>query len=306
MRTTWGTMMIVASIAATASGCDKLLATVMGVTMITASPEIDQAQGWDTDLATPLAGVMADDSMKGATLAGVALGERESATSTETPTPLGGADVSVSFGSAQVSLCEGDEGSYATTSIPAGECGDPALDYVEGELYVTDIETSDDVFTIEIEAPPQIPATSVDFTPAFGNHTAGALSLLQHNLNTALGLDWSGDSTASDNNTFVTLLRINFYGDPGVPADYTVGSNWGADPDNPIYDNAPRDSGAMIDIVTQAPETSATIDAGAFDTVGLYVLIVSNVELSTKTSSNLSIGSAALAGKGQSWIFWVD
>ncbi len=305
------TMLLLTALTAVATGCDRLTATVVGVSVLTSSPDMATAEGFPTSLASVFP---TDPAFSGATAVAVGLGERESATSTSAPQPMGGASVTISFGGSTLEVCEADTGSYLATSIP-GDCEQPSLDYLEDETYVTEIETSDDVHSVRITAPAAIPVSSISlstdpcavvnrYDPDSSNSFTSD-TFCKHTRNQGMTVDWSSDSAASERNTFVTLLRFNFSGD-GSAASFVDDTKWLADPGNPVFDNAPRDPGGMTDLVLETPATSADIPGSVFDTTGMYLLVVTNTELSTDSSSSLVLGSGALAGKGTAFFIWVN
>lgn len=281
------------------SGCDQLTATVQAVSVVTSLPSLAEAHGMDPTL---LAAMPASSMPPEFTTVLVGVGERASITSTEPPQPVGEAQVSISFGASPVNLCgvAGTEGTFQASSIPSDECGNPALVYAAGEEYKTSIETSTDTYELSVTAPTPVNPDSVEFTPALGSlegPQAALFDLAHHPKNTALNVDWSGDTEASKRNTLVTVVRINYD---------TTDDSWELDPENPIFDNTPKEAAAMIDLITQTPPTSVSLQASLFGTEGLYMVVVTSTELSTSTSSNLSLGSGALAGRGTAFVFYVN
>jgi len=303
------------------AACDQLTATVQAVSALTRTPDLANSQGMDSQLTQ----ILPLDQLETTKGVGVitALGQKESVTSTAPPAPITGALVRVEWTDTQsghkVSLCEsaeaGAEGTYHATNVPSDKkCGDPLLDYVDNTKYTTTIETASDLYTLSVTAPPAIDAANVTFTPALspaapvsmGSDLIG-VSLPSHSKSSALTIDWSADAAASDRHAFLVVIRINFVGDATVAQSALQAANWQADPQNPVYDNAPRDPSGFIQLVTATPATSEEIPATTFDTTGLYIVLLTPVELSTEKSSNLALlGSAALAGVGTSFVMWVD
>lgn len=62
----------------------------------------------------------------------------------------------------------------------------------------------------------------------------------------------------------------------------------------------------MIRLVLNIPDTSVQIPASAFSSVGVYILVVTPTGRATDRSSNLEVGSAAFAGVGTTFVFWVE
>ncbi len=289
------------------SGCDKLLAKTDAVSIVTRTPSLDDALGMDEFFD-----VLPSEARQDVTTVLVGVGERESTTSTEV-TPLAGAAVKVEFNGTRVSLCaapegEGD-GTYQANSIPNEEtCGDEALTYIEDAEYTTTIETSSDVFTMKVTAPPPVVQSLVAFSPDIYAGDATLLpnggELYTHD-GSALTVDWHEDTAAADRNTFVVVARVRFTNAMGNDDVFDAG-NWAFDKDqDTVFDTFPREASAMIDLITKEPETSVTIPSSAFDSAGLYALAVIPAELSQETEG-LGVASGALAGQGTVWVFWVD
>lgn len=289
------------------SGCDKLRATTLAVSVVTRTPELADAQGWDADLA----GVLATDDLPLAVTAGlVAVMERESVTSTTAPKPIAGATVRIGWSNKSVTLCAVDDpdaaGTYQASSLPApAPCSNPTFTYEVGAEYETTIVTADDTHTLTITAPDRVDPTKVDFTPTPTNAPAPLESVRQHSLGEALTVAWDRDAEAADKNTFLTVLRIDYNGANNDPSSLLNGDNWQPEP-TPVYDTMPREAGEIIDLITQQPETSHEIPATVFDRKGLYILVVTATGLSSDTSSSLSIGSGAMAGIGTAFLFFVQ
>jgi hypothetical protein len=295
---------------AAAAGCGKLTATTQAVSMVTHMPALKEAQGWDAKLD---AAMPANASLFNITVAAVGGTSRDGITST-TVTPLTGADASVVFtgskGSTTVHLCEvpsstsGTGGTYRAVSVPDSlNCGTTTLEYVNNVNYTTNIETGSDLFTLHVAAPEPINPALVDFTKPLTAASLTVLTLKHHALGEGLGVDWSRDTTASDKRTIASLFRVNY---TGTSTGMLTQTNWQLDPKNPIFDNAPRKAGDMIDFVTKSPSTSLTIDGAYFGQKGLYILVLTATNLNTTTSDNLSLGSGALAGSGTAFAFYVD
>ncbi len=292
-----------------ATGCDQLAATVSAASVLTGTPDLANAQNLQ---ASGLAGVLPLGSLevKPGTAVLVAVGERESPTSTATPAPLGGAQVALAWDGGRVIACEvlaaGAEGTYQTSSIaPAGECGNPLLAYEEQADYLTEIETGTDFFTLSVKAPPPVAPANVVFTPqlAVPSSLYGA-TLPSHQTNTVLTVDWSQDTAAADKHAFITVARIRYVGGTGA-TDALAPASWQADP-QPVFDNLPRDAGGLIALVAGDPEPTATIPAEVFDQPGVYILVVTTTEVSTDVSTNLFLGSNAMAGIGTAFVFRVN
>ena len=293
----------VLALALSVVACEQLTATVQGVSILTETPRISEIEGLPASLTTAVTDAAAGAEL-GTVLALAALTERESVTDTSTPEPLTGAEVTLEFSTAVVGLCEQTAtapGTYQVTTQPSTGCDGTRLEYLVNEKYVTVIETSTERYTLTIDAAPA-PVETVTFSPAFG--TGGLGGVPTHPSGTPLIVDWSASSVELDG--FVTLFRIDFVGDAGNPADVVNAASWQAAAQNPVFDNFPRTGGEALEFVLGDPVSSATIPADVLSTQGLYLMLVTAVELSDDVSSNLTLGSSALAGAGRAWAFWID
>lgn len=288
-----------------AAGCDELTSTTFAVSIISETPNIQDASGWDANLDT----VIDASYVPAATLALVGVGERDGTFSTNV-TSIADAAVTVSWTadaqSYSVALCgTATDGSYQASSVTGADCADASLAYVPNAAYTTEIETATDVHTLEVTAPEAMDPTYVAFSPAFTDAGLAPLTLDHHPLNTALTVDWSAAPNATEHDTFVTVVRVDFTEQTMTHATVLNSANWSVDSANPVFDNTPRDPAGMFDLLQSAPPTSAEIPATTFDRQGLYVVVVTPTELSDDTD-NLMLGSAALAGKGTAFVFLVN
>jgi len=289
------------------TACDQLSATMQGVSVLTTTPDLANAEGLDDQLATVLP--FGSIGMPAATLAAVGVAQKESVTSTAAPTPITGAKVTIAWADQQVKVCEKADaaGAYAATSVPLDPCASPTLAYVEGTKYVTSIETGTDVYTINVTPPAAVNATAVTFSPQFatGTNVYGAV-LPSHARGTDLKVDWSADPDAKKRHAFAVVARLNFVGDTANPAAALDAASWQADANNPVFDNTPRKPSEMIDLIINSPVPNTTVPGDNLNTTGLYVLVLTTTEVSTSVSSNLALGSGGLAGAGIAFVFWVD
>jgi len=247
-----------------------------------------------------------------ATAVAVGLAEKDSATSTATPTPVTGAQISLSWDGEQVKLCEKNdaEGAYLSSSAvldPLDPCTKANLAYQEGATYNVNIETGTDAYSLEFTPPPPVNAALVTFSPTLGTAPNMGVALKSHPQGVDLTVDWSQDTEAADRHAFAVLARIDYSGTDTSSINFLNPNNWQAAPQNPVFDNTPKEPGDMIKLIMNDPKTSLTIPgANYLNQPGLYVLVLTAVELSTEVSSNLALGSGALSGAGVAWIFWVD
>jgi hypothetical protein len=287
-----------------AVGCDQLGAKTQAVAVLTRTPDLAQATDLPPELesALPLASLV----QSSATSVGLALGERESVASS-TITPVSSANVTVSWSGVTVGLCAQSTalGTYAATSLATVACGDARLAYQPASLYTFDIETAGDQYTVRVTAPPMLATSDVLLDPPLTalTNTYG-VQLRRHERSTPLKLDWSHG--AVNEPAFIAVFRIEYIGN-GVD-DAASSQSWRlpAEP-NPVFENHPRSVGEYVNLVFEdTPPTSFTISREAFGAQGLYITVVTPVAVSTDVSSNLSVGSGALAGGGTALAFWVQ
>lgn len=283
-------------------GCEQLAATEQAVSVLTETPPLEQTEGLPSELAAVIADASSDAEL-GAVIALAAITERDSVADT-TFTPLSGAMVELESTQSVVELCEllnETPGTYSVSTLPGDACGGSGLGYAVGAKYVTAIETATQRYTLTIDQAPA-PAANVTFSPAFADNNP--LQVPTHRSGQSLTVDWSANPGELDG--FVTVFRVEFLGSTDNPADALVASNWRAAPSNPTFDNFPRDARDALDFAIGDPVTSVTIPGSALSDRGLYLLLVTAVQLSDNVSSNLSLGSYMIAGAGRSWAFWIE
>jgi hypothetical protein len=292
------------------TSCDQLSATMQTVSVLTKTPNLANAHGMDTALASVLP--FTAMKMPEATLAVVGVAQKESATSTAAPTPVTGAQVFVAWQTQEVKVCEKTDaaGTYAATSVPLDTCASAALTYVENERYVTRIETGTDVYTVNTIPPAPVNVAAVTFSPQMGSSsivTGAALTVPHHVRGTDLKVDWSADPAAAKRHAFAVLGRLNYVGSASDVAAPLQAASWQADSANPVFDNTPKKPEEMIRLIINEAVPNVTIPGQqALNTKGLYILVITTTELSTEVSSNLALGSGGLAGAGVAFMFWVD
>ena len=285
------------------AGCDQLTSKTQGVAVLTRTPSFADATDMTPQLAAalPLAGI----DRNGATGVAFALGERDSLASTSI-TPVGNANITASWSGVTVGLCAQRSvvGTYAATSVSAAACGDPRLAYVESTLYTFDVETGADQYTVRTIAPPVLAPDDVAFDPPLsGLGNVNGAQLRRHERTTPLKVDWSGAGVSEP--AFITVFRIEYVGGGGDDAQSPSSWRLPAEP-NPVFENGPRTLGEYVNLIfNDNPPTAFTIPREVFGQPGLYITVVSPVAVATDISSNLSLGSGAVAGAGTAFAFWV-
>ncbi len=287
---------------ATASlqGCSKLTATTTAVSIITSTPALAEAQNADLLLLETIG----DELLPEATAALVGIADRDGVTSQEV-SPVTTATTKVSFIASTITLCPvaSTPGIYQTSSAQGAPCPSE-LFYQAGAEYRTVIYDHDEIFTLEVRAPEALAAEHVVFAPAFTNAAIPTLSLVRHPLETALQVNWAEAPGAADKRMILTLFRVNYLGNDlgDDPQAMLEPNSWIADAHNPIYTNLPTAPGEIFSFITEKP-TAAVIPASSFERAGLYLLVATHANMDNDTSSNLSLGSNALAGKGTGFLF---
>ncbi|MFO0724787.1 MAG: hypothetical protein U1E65_13480 [Myxococcota bacterium] len=251
------------------SGCDLIqsaTATTIVSGLVIASPELKQAGFYDVPSQV---------------VATSWVGKRASPTSTAEPTPITGATVTLSFGSANVSLKEqsGEPGVYLAESTTT-----MALKYQAGANYMFDAVTMSDMHGGDVDAPPQLSADALTFTPALG--TAAMLNFKTHEKNAALSVSW--DKTAG-RYAYVTVLRSN-KANPTQPSQ--------------VYDTRPKTAQEILNFIFGDPPAKVDIPASTFAQDGLYAVILVAVNKGM-VQSNTFAGSPILAGSGAASFFAV-
>lgn len=232
-------------------------------------------------VATP--GVTFKDfvSLESETVATIWVGERESATSTEAPTPISNANVSVGFSGGNVPL-EAVQGSgvYTKSSI------DSALDYIEASVYDYNAVVDGETFGGKITTPPKLQRQNVTYSPAPSTHPVFPNELAIHPKSTDLTISWNPNSGRF---AYVSVFRADK-----------------ATPDMPefVYDTRPETAEEILEFVVGTPPPMVTIPADIFAVDGLYGVVLFTMD-NGDPLQNTFIGSPILAGSGAVQLFVV-
>ena len=130
--------------------------------------------------------------------------------------------------------------------------------------------------------------------------------LPRHTRSADLKVDWSADPEASKRHAFAVVARINFVGNTADVSAALEAASWQADPANPVFNNTPTTPADMINLIIHDPVTNVTIPGSDLNVTGLYFLVLTTTEISQDVSSNMALGSGALAGAGVAFVFFVD
>lgn len=287
------------------SACDQLTSDTQAVSFLTRTPDLAAAQGLgDSGLLSVLPLDDFDDAGVFA-LTGAVRGDN---LADSEKVPLVDAQVTLSFGTTAVDLCEtigedASDGTYAASNVENAHCSNAALTYQAGATYRTELVTAEDTYAVEVVAPEALDPTEVTFNPAFQTpEDHFGASMQSHPRNTDLVADWSTSPQAGDRPFFTAVFRIKFEG--SGPLDALDGSKWQVE-EGPVFDDLPKKPADMINLILNQPPTSVTIPGNTFDTAGVYFIIITATELST-TTERLLLGSGALAGYGTAFAVWVD
>jgi hypothetical protein len=213
--------------------------------------------------------------------ASVWLGERESATSTETPKPIKGARVALTYAGNAVPLTEqmDADGVYLETSLDNDD-----LSYAPGAAYT---------FSAELDGEPgvtyggTIRMAPEALTPAALTLEPRPTELVErfqgagvHPKGEALKLSWG---TQYGRYAYVSVLRAR-------PES----------PDRPelVFDNRPKTTNEILRLVVGSPITTFTIPGDTFAEDGIYAVLLVTLDKGNDLLPNTFLGSPILAGSG--------
>jgi hypothetical protein len=230
--------------------------------------------------ATPEVKLAGQFDVESETLATVYLGERDSPTSSEAPSPIKGANVAIQFSGNSVVLKEedgGEDGVYLADSVR-----EPKLLYADGTLYTfaADISGNDaGPFGGGVTAPTRLSPASLTLTPA-----PEAIPLVpnvyRHPKSADLTITWT---EANGRYAYVTVLRADA-ANPGQPQQ--------------VYDSRPKTGQDMIKFIIGTPPTSLTVPGSVFDSDAAYAVLVVVADKGDP-QTNTFLGSPLLAGSGE-------
>ena len=216
------------------------------------------------------------------------VGERESATSKETPSPVPGAKASVVYAGVTLPLVEKDAGLFETTSVE-----EPTLQYESGASYAFVATLPEDGSTEyggSVKAPTALEPAAVKFTPAPGAAHAQFPDARMHPKDTALTLDWP--ALTYGKHAFVSVV----YADP-------LNVMNAKDPEF-VYDSRPESASEIIEFVLGEPVQTLTIPAETFSKAGIYGVMLFVVDRGSPRT-NTFLGSPFIAGSGIAALFAV-
>lgn len=233
--------------------------------LLIASPEVKQAGFYDVPSEV---------------LATSWVGQRESVTSTKEPTPITGAQVSVQFGNSTVTLKEqsGQPGVYVASSVDSA-----SLKYQPGSSYRFEAVTMSDMHGGDVDAPPQLAANALTFSPALISDPM-LPEFKRHTKNAALSVSWPKDAGRY---AYVTVLRANR-----------------ANPQSPtqVFDTRPKTAQEILNFIFGDPPASVDIPGATFAADGLYAVVLVAVNKGSP-DANTFAGSPILAGSGAASFF---
>ena len=205
------------------------------------------------------------------------VGERQSATSVETPAPVGDAAVELSFGTTQVNLPvqNAAAGVYGQSSVSVS-----TLTYIDGAAYALVADINGSRFGGTVNAPPALTPAGLVLDPSPTATVPGFPDVGVHPANTGLTVSWGAQFGRY---TYVTVLRA----DPN-------------DPQNPqqVFDNRPQSTSEILAFVLGTPPTSQAIPADVFAEDGLYAVLLVAMNNANDLLPDTFAGSPILVGSG--------
>jgi hypothetical protein len=246
------------------AGCDffeSATARVVVAGIVARSPELQLAGQY---------------SVPGETIATVWLGERQSETSTEEPSPIAGADVSLEFDSTRLELEDGAErGLYLKSSLD-----DAKLEYRSTSYVFTALTPGSDAdFGGAVAAPTELSPAAVRLSPAPTESVPGFPEVQRHPKSTAIDVSWQEQFGRRG---YLSVFRANA-GDPSRP--------------ELVFDSRPKSALEWIELVAGNPPEKLTVPADAFSRDGVYAVVLVALERGDVLPSTF-IGSPILAGSG--------
>jgi hypothetical protein len=238
-------------------------------------------------VASPDISLMNQFTVKSQAAALAYVGSRSSPTDTSDPTPILGADVSLSFAGNTVKLTEamGDtQGLYTADSIH-----NPQLMFVDGQTYTFSATLMGQMtpHTGVIKAPNKLQTSQITTSPVLMPYSMNFPDVFKLAKNTDLTVTWPA---ASGNFAYVTVFR--------------------ADPNNmsnpmQVFDSPPhKTAGDILKLVLGTPPSSITIPGATFSQDGAYAIVLVTMDNGTPDDTTF-IGSPILAGSGAALILGV-
>lgn len=263
-----------ALLATSATGCD-LLSSAKSTTVVAGIVA-----------STPEVGLTGQFQIKAQTIATAFVGERASATSTDEPRPIKGADVSLAFAGNALKLREqtGKDGFYAEDSGT-----NTALVYADGHTYtfVALIPGDSSEHGGSVKAPNRLSSASITLSPTPAPLPAPfPEGVKKHPKSTDLVIAWQPQFGRY---AWVTVLRAN----PAKPDQPEV-----------VFDSSPRTGGDIIKFILGTPPSSITIPASKFAQDGAYAVMLVALDKGDP-KVNTFLGSPILAGSGAAVILAV-
>ncbi len=212
------------------------------------------------------------------------VGERSGAVSVDMPTPIGDAQVTLTFGGVQVAVPVQDAaaGVYFQSSLTA-----PELTYVAGARYALVADINGSRFGGAVEAPDALTLAGLTLSPqpTPDPNLSGAFV---HPLNTALSLSLAAQTGRY---TYVTVFRA----DDNDPSDPQL-----------VFDNRPTSTPELLQFIVGGPPTSQEIPANVFANAGLYAVVLVAMNNTDDLLTDTFGGSPILAGSGAAILLTVD
>ena len=210
--------------------------------------------------------------------------ERDGAASVDMPTPIGDAQVTLTFDGVELAMPiqDASTGVYFQTSLT-----EPDLTYVAGARYALVADINGSRFGGAVEAPDALTLAALTFSPQPTPDPNLSLAF-DHPINTALSVSLASQT---DRYTYVTVLRADT-----------------DDLENPqvVFDNRPATTAELLQFVVGAPPTSQEIPANVFADPGLYAVVLVAMNNADDLLTDTFGGSPILAGSGATLFLLVE
>jgi len=305
--------------------CQKWTQNLEAVGLLMVTPSLEAANGWNSELSA----IAPDDFLaEESSSLFVGLFEVDGYTPTDPTVAATGARVELSNHNQSIEFCEtipeisgefvhppSNDSLNSTTENANNnsdsikltqECPSATWVYEYATKHTLAINWNEKAYELFFTTAAEAPSPNYQWTPDFQKETSLLASgLLHHPLNTALTLSWPAAETSAEHLPHLSISRLIYSGDTSNPSEFLDPQNWSTDPSNPIYEFPERTTQSLLYFLVSAEKTEKSIEASYFSKAGLYNLTVHDLNLSTNSSANLSLGSGSLSGPGINTLIWV-
>ncbi len=242
--------------------------------------------------STPDINVGDQFKVKSQTVVTTYVGQRDSVTSSNAPTPITGANVTVQFGGNSVKLAEqmgmGQQaGFYTATSVQ-----NMNLTFADGQLYTFNALLPGDAHGGTVTAPTKLVLANFDFQPALQPFMTTYPNVYKFTKNTDLTVTLK--VMTAGHYWYVTVLRADT-AHPDQPQQVYA---------SPPFDKNPPSAEGILNFIVGTPPTSLMIPGSTFSQDGAYAVLLVAMDNGTP-NKNTFLGSPLLAGSGVALILAV-